>query len=390
MFQILKNVVFVGDEGLTTLLDLRYHKILKATNGENGKSRNAFGKDGVDLIIKVPVGSVVRDLELDTIIADITLHGQEEIICSGGKGGRGNTAFATSKIPAPDFAENGTPGEMKNIQVELKILADVGLVGFPNVGKSTLISVISAAKPKIADYPFTTLTPNLGVVAVSDGRSFVVADLPGLIEGASLGEGLGIRFLKHIERTKVILHVLDMASIDNRDPYLDYLKINKELESYNIDLLSRPQIVIANKMDLPGSKENLEKLKKKLKDVKIIPISSYTKNNLDEVLYTTMDLLDEIRENSIKTVVADEIVVEYTYTPKAPPFVITKEDDGVYNVTGDVVKRYFDATDFNKDNHIKRFAIRIKNLGVDAKLKELGVKDGDTVRIFGYEFEFFD
>jgi len=384
------NVIFVGDEGLTTLLDLKYQKIIKAPNGENGKGKGCDGKDGLDVYIRVPVGSIIRDLDKNIVIADITKHNQEVIVCKGGIGGRGNKSLATSRVPAPGYAENGLQGEEKNIQVELKVLADVGLVGFPSVGKSTLISVVSAARPKIAPYHFTTLVPNLGVVGVKDGRSFVMADLPGLIEGASLGAGLGIQFLKHIERTKVIVHVVDMAATEGRDPYDDYLTINKELEAYNPNLLKRPQIIAANKMDIGDAINNLEKFKEKVKDVKIIPISAYTKYNLDELLYAIADTLDEIKKESANLEPTEEVVVEYKYTPKEAPFTITKDPDGVYNVEGPVIKRYFEATNFERDDNVKLFASKIRKLGVDDALRKLGVKDGDTVRILGYEFEFHD
>ena len=384
------SIIFVGDEGLTTLLDLRYQKQLSAPNGENGMPKNCYGKDGNNLYVRVPVGSIVKDIDLDVVIADITKHNQEVVICKGGKGGRGNTSFATPRIPAPEFAENGLPGEKKNIQIELKVLADVGLVGFPSVGKSTLISVVSAAKPKIADYHFTTLIPNLGVVRVRDGRSFVMADLPGLIEGASQGAGLGFQFLKHIERTRVIIHVIDMSASEGRDPYDDYITINNELRNYNEDLMKRPQIIVANKMDLPNAAEELEKFKEKVVDVKIIPISAYTRDNLDELLYSTADILETININEFSSDTIVDTVVEYKYTPKEEPFEITKDEDGVYNVTGPVVKRYFDATNFDREQNVQLFAVRLRKLGVDDALRKLGVKHGDSVRIFGYEFEFFD
>lgn len=385
------SIIFVGDEGLTTLLDLKYNRIIKANNGQNGMAKNCFGKDAEDVYIKVPVGSVVYDTKLNSVIADITKHKQEVVIVRGGKGGRGNTSFATARVPAPEICENGLPGEEREIRVELKVLADVGLVGFPSVGKSTLISVVSAAKPKIADYHFTTLVPNLGVVRVKDGRSFVMADLPGLIEGASQGAGLGYQFLRHIERTRVIVHVIDMASFEGRDPYNDYVTINKELENYNSKLLLRPQIIIANKMDLEGALENLENFKQKIenKEVPIIPISAYTKNNLDEALYKIADILDTVKLDQFnETIVEEEI--EYKFVKEEDPFVIEKNDDGVYNITGPMIKKFFDVTDFNKDENVKLFARRIRNLGVDDALRKLGVKHGDTVRIFGYEFEFLD
>lgn len=383
------DIIFVGEEGLTTLLDLRYNRIIKAQNGQNGMAKDCFGKDGEDVYIKVPVGTVVYDKKKGITIADITRHKQQAIIAKGGKGGRGNSAFATPRIPAPEICEKGLPGEEKEIRVELKVLADVGLVGFPSVGKSTLISVVSAAKPKIADYHFTTLVPNLGVVKVKDGRSFVMADLPGLIEGASSGAGLGFQFLKHIERTRVIVHVIDMASFEGRDPYEDYVKINEELRLYNEKLLLRPQIVVANKMDLQGAEENLEEFKKKVPDVTVVPISAYTRNNLDELLYKVADVLDTVNINEFTETITEE-VVEYVFQKEEEPFKITLEDDGVYNVSGPMIKKFFDVTDFSRDENVKLFARRLRNLGVDNELRRLGVKHGDTVRILDYEFEFFD
>lgn len=383
------SVIFVGDEGLTTLLDLRYQKIISAPNGENGMAKNCFGKDGSDVYVRVPLGTIVYDQDQNTVIADITKHQQEVVIAQGGKGGRGNYNFATPRVKAPAYAENGTPGEEKTVRIELKVLADVGLVGFPSVGKSTLISVVSAARPKIADYHFTTLVPNLGVVKTLDGRSFVMADLPGLIEGASSGAGLGFQFLKHIERTRVIVHVIDMASFEGRDPYQDYLTINNELETYNPKLMLRPQIIVANKMDLPNAQENLVEFKNKVKDFPIIPISAYTKENLNELLYTIADTLATISLDEFEETRTEEIV-EYKFTPAPAPFTIAKDDDGVYNVSGPMVKRYFDATNFDRDENVKLFAHRMRNLGVEEELRKLGVKHGDTVRILGYEFEFFD
>ena len=383
------SIIFVGDEGLTTLLDFKYKRKITAKNGENGMTKNCFGKDATDVYIKVPVGSVVYDLTNNIVIADITKHNQQAIIAKGGRGGRGNSSFATARIPAPEFAENGEPGEEKEIRIELKVLADVGLVGFPSVGKSTLISICSACKPKIADYHFTTLVPNLGVVQVKDGRSFVMADLPGLIEGASNGAGLGFQFLKHIERTRVIVHVVDMSGLEGRDPIVDYQKINNELETYNPKLMLRPQIVVANKMDLPSSKENLIKFKEKYPDLNVIAISAYTKDNLDALLYEIANELDKVSLDDFNETVKDE-VVEYKFIPKEEPFRIEKTDEGLYNVVGPAIKRIFDSTDFNRDESVKMFAKRIRNLGVDKKLQELGVKAGETVLVLGYEFEFFN
>ncbi len=382
------SIIFIGESGLTTLLDFRYQKIIKASHGENGGAKNQFGKDAKDTIIKVPLGTVVYDLANNIIIADITKHGQMALICQGGKGGRGNSAFKTARMTAPQICEKGEKGEEKQIRLELKVLADLGLVGLPNVGKSTLISVISAATPKIADYPFTTINPQLGVVKVSDGRSFIVADLPGLIKGAAEGAGLGFQFLRHIERTRVIVHVLDLGDT-GRDPYDDYLIINNELKTYDQSLMLRPQIILANKMDLPNSEQRLKNLRKKIKNIDIIPISAYTKTNLDQFLLKAMTILDSIKIDAFIEKGKEE-VVEYRFIAPAPAFSITKESDGVYNVSGEMVKKFFEATDFSKDDNVKMFARRLRNLGVDEELRKLGVKHGDTVRVLNYEFEFLD
>ena len=383
------NIIFIGDEGLSTLLDLKYRHLIKAENGQNGMTKNMFGHAGKDVYIKVPIGSIVYDNDKNIILADITRNKQEVIVAKGGKGGRGNTAFANAHVTAPMYAENGEPGQEFNIRVVLKILADVGLVGFPSVGKSTIISVASACKPKIADYPFTTLVPNIGVVRVGNEGSFVLADMPGLIEGASLGAGLGIQFLKHIERTRVLIHVVDMAPMDGRDPYEDYLKINKELENYNPKLLLRPQIIACNKMDMGISKENFENFQKKVKNATIIPISAYTRMNINLLMEKAYQLLqetslDQFEENDI------DKVVEYKFEKKEAPFTIEKTEEGIYNVVGPEAKKLFDATNFDKDESVRMFARKLRLLGVDDKLRELGVKNDDTVLILGYEFEFYD
>lgn len=383
------DIIFVGEEGLTTLLDLRYNRIIKAQNGQNGMAKDCFGKDGEDVYIKVPLGTVVYDKKNNITIADITRHKQEAIIAHGGRGGKGNSAFATPRIPAPEICEKGLPGEEKEIRVELKVLADVGLVGFPSVGKSTLISVVSACRPKIAEYHFTTLVPNLGVVQVKDGRSFVMADLPGLIEGASSGLGLGFEFLKHIERTRVIAHIIDMGATEGRDPVSDYQKINDELRQYDEKLLLRPQIVVANKMDMPNALKNLEEFKKALPDLEVVPISAYRHENLDELLYKIADKLETISLDEFSEAINEE-VVEYVFQKEEEPFTIEKDSDGVFNVKGPMIKKFFDVTDFNSDANAKLFARRLRKLGVDQKLRELGVKHGDTVRVLDYEFEFFD
>jgi GTP-binding protein len=385
------DVIFVGDEGLSTLIDLKYNKLIKAPEGENGRPKKMDGANGSDLKVKVPVGTTIYDDETGKIIGDITEHNQEVVICRGGRGGRGNVKFATSRNTAPEIAEKGEPGQTRIVRCELKVLADVGLVGLPSVGKSTIISIVSNSRPKIASYHFTTLNPNLGVVRVEESRSFVMADLPGLIEGASLGQGLGLQFLRHIERTKVILHVIDMSGSEGRDPFEDYKVIQNELKSYKYDLLKRPQIIIANKMDIPGALDNLELFKMELKeDVTIIPISAATKENIQELLYKTMDLLEQTKQIDLYTKEDFEQVVEYNYTPDEEVFKITQGDDGVYEVTGKSLRKIFDMTDFSKDQGVKRFSRQLRSLGVDAKLRDMGVQNGDIVRIFNFEFEFVD
>ena len=382
------NIVFVGESGLTTLLDFHYKRKIVAPNGQNGMGNNMYGAKGESIYIKVPLGTVVTNLDTGKIVADITKHGQEVIVARGGRGGRGNSFFANSRHTTPDFCEKGEPGVEYNAGLELKVLADVGLVGFPSVGKSTLISSISAAKPKIAAYHFTTLNPHLGVVGVPDGRSFIVADLPGLIEGAHLGLGLGIQFLKHIERTRIIVHVIDMSATDGRDPVDDYKKINNELESYNLDLMKKPQIIVANKMDLPGALENLEYFKQETGIKEIISISAATRQNLNELIYRIADKLDEVK--IIPEPIYEAEVVEYNFKKEEEPFTLVLCDDGVYNVVGPMIEKLMQKTDFNNDPSIRRFAKQIRDLGVDDALREKGVKDGDTVRILDYEFEFYD
>ncbi|MEC9484273.1 MAG: GTPase ObgE [Candidatus Izemoplasma sp.] len=385
------SVIFVGNEGMSTLIDLKYNKILKAEDGENGKPKRMHGADAEDLVVDVPLGTTIYNVETNTVIGDITRHEQEVVVCKGGRGGRGNVQFTTSKNTAPEIAEKGEPGETLDIRVELKVLADVGLVGLPSVGKSTLISVVSNSKPKVAAYHFTTLQPNLGVVKVDNDRSFVMADLPGLIEGASLGQGLGHQFLRHIERTRVILHLIDMGATEGRDPYQDYVKINEELKAYKYDLMSRPQIIVANKMDVPGAEDNLELFKAELEgDIPIIPISAVTRDNVQQLLYKTADLLETAPTLHDMQSDREEDVVEYTFEKKEKPFEINLGDDGIYEVTGTTLKRIFEMTDFTKDQGVKRFARQLRQLGVDHALRERGVKHGDTVRIFDFEFEFID
>lgn len=392
------NVVFIVDEGLRTFMDYRYQKKFVAPNGENGMSKGMHGRKSKDLYLKVPPGTVIRDTDTGEVLADLVEHEQEVVVARGGRGGRGNCRFATPSNPAPEIAENGEPGEERNLTLELKLMADVGLVGFPSVGKSTLLSITSKAKPKIADYHFTTLAPNLGVVETKDHRSFVMADLPGLIEGASQGVGLGHQFLRHIERTKVIVHVVDMSATDGRDPYEDYKIINQELAEYNMRLLERPQVVVANKMDIPVASDNLKEFKKKLEndgeEVDIVEISAFTRSNIDNLLYKISDILDNTDPNTLYELDTEEESMEnrvlYKHKPKDETFKITRDDTGAYVVSGPGIERAFLMTDFNRDASVRRFAQQMRSMGVDDALRERGCKNGDTVKILKGEFEFVE
>lgn len=392
------NVVFIVDEGLRTFMDYRYQKKFVAPNGENGMSKGMHGRKSKDLYLKVPPGTVIRDTDTGEVLADLVEHEQEVVVARGGRGGRGNCRFATPSNPAPEIAENGEPGEERNLTLELKLMADVGLVGFPSVGKSTLLSITSKAKPKIADYHFTTLAPNLGVVETKDHRSFVMADLPGLIEGASHGVGLGHQFLRHIERTKVIVHVVDMSATDGRDPYEDYKIINQELAEYNMRLLERPQVVAANKMDIPVASDNLKEFKKRLendgKEVDIVEISAFTRSNIDNLLYKISDILDNTDPNMLYELDTEEESMEnrvlYKHKPKDETFKITRDDTGAYVVSGPGIERAFLMTDFNRDASVRRFAQQMRSMGVDDALRDRGCKNGDTVKILKGEFEFVE
>lgn len=379
------DIVFKVDEGLHTLLDLRYQKEIKGDKGENGKGKNQHGKGRDPLIIKVPQGTVVTDLDTGFILADLKGKNDSAVIAKGGRGGRGNTAFKTQTNTAPNFSENGEPGESRNIKVELKLLADVGLVGLPSVGKSTIISKVSKAKPKIAEYHFTTLKPNLGVVRATNGKTFVMADLPGLIEGASLGEGLGDRFLRHIERTRVIFHVIDMAGTEGRDPYEDYLLINKELENFNKKLLTKPMVIIANKMDIDGAKENLDKFKEKVKDKKIFEVTALTNSGLVQVVDYLSDLLDTIKEENLYEDDMIESHVLYKFKEEKP-FTIEKDGED-FVIKGEKVEKLFKMTKFT-DEGIKRFSNKLRKMGIDDELEKMGAVDGDMVRILDFYFEY--
>ena len=380
------DIIFKVDEGLRTLIDLRYNKLIKGNKGANGEGKNKNGKGASDIVIKVPPGTIVTDLDTNLVVCDLKNHGEEFIVAKGGRGGRGNTAFKTMSNPAPNFSEKGEPGEERELKVELKLLADVGLVGMPSVGKSTILSKISRSKPKIAAYHFTTLNPNLGVVKTTDDRSFVVADLPGLIEGASLGEGLGDKFLRHIERTRVIAHIIDISSYEGREPYEDYLAINKELKDFDAKLLKKKMLIIANKIDLPGAMENFEDFKEKIdKDIKVFPVSAINGEGLDKALVYMADLLDQIKAEPIEEdEFEDYVLYKFKYEE---PFTITKEDE-IFVIKGQTIEKLFRMTKFTTDEAVLRFAKKLTRLGVDQKLEEMGAKQGDIVRILDYAFEY--
>ena len=382
------SVIFVATNSLSTLLDLRYYREYKAQNGEKGHAKKMHGADADDLVIRVPVGTCVYDDDTGNIIADLTKDGQRAVIAKGGRGGRGNARFASSRNPAPKICENGEPGEKFNLRVELKLLADVGLVGFPSVGKSTLLSVVSKARPQIADYHFTTIVPNLGVVQVKDGRSFVMADLPGLIEGASQGKGLGHQFLRHIERCRVIVHIIDMSGSEGRDPYEDYVTINKELGEYEYRLLERPQIIVANKMDGDEAEENLKKFKEKLGDQKVFPIIAPIHEGIDAVLYAVADALETAPDFFNQEEEQESVL--YTYKEEEKPFTIHNKGNGVWEVTGKKVERLVQMASFTTDDGFQRFALQIRNMGIDDALREAGCEDGDTVRLYDFDFEFYN
>ena len=378
------DIIFKADEGLKTLIDLRYMKNVKGAPGLNGEGKNKNGSYAENKIIKVPVGTTVKDFDTNLVIADLTKHNEEVVVAYGGKGGRGNVTLATRSNPCPSFAERGEPGEVRKIKVELRILADVGLVGMPSVGKSTLLSMITNANPKIAAYHFTTLSPNLGVVSTKDNK-YVIADLPGLIEGASEGSGLGHKFLKHIERTKIIAHVIDMSASEGRDPYEDYLIIRKELETFSKKLLNKQEIIIANKMDIPGSKDNLEEFKKKVnKD--IYEISAINNQNLDTIINVLSDLVKNTKEEILYDEEVQEKHVLYKFK-KEKPFTIIK-DGKDFIIKGEQVEKIFKMINFNTEEAISRFAKKLRTMGVDEELEKMGVKEGDIIKILDYEFEY--
>lgn len=379
------DVILVADQGLRTLVDFKYRRHYKAQRGEHGQGKNMHGRSAEDLVIKVPVGTIVRNAETGQILGDLVKDGQRLVVAKGGRGGRGNARFLSNRNKAPRLAEKGEPGEELWITLELKLLADVGLVGLPNAGKSTLISKISAAKPKIADYPFTTLTPNLGVVKIDD-HSFVVADIPGLIEGAHAGAGLGHDFLRHIERTRVLIHVVDVGDVYDRDPYQDFLTINRELELYNPALAQRPQLIAANKIDVTGAEENLKDFLSKVQGYEVFPISAVTGEGIEPLMRRVVSLLEEIGE------APPVIPEEQVRIVKAEPterFTIDIEN-GVFVVSGKEVEKHVAMTDFENEESLRRFQNIMNKMGVFDALREKGAKAGDVVRIKDLVFDFVD
>lgn len=380
------DVIFVADSGLKTLIDLKYQRHIKGNSGENGEGKNKNGKSATDTIIKVPIGTTIKDNDTGLIIADLLKNGQEAKIATGGRGGRGNVSLATKSNPCPSVCERGEPGEQRNVNITLRLLADVGLVGMPSVGKSTILSMITAANPKIASYHFTTLSPNLGVVTTNSKKSFVIADLPGLIEGASSGSGLGHKFLKHIERTKIIAHIIDISGSEGRDPYEDYLTINKELNEFNPKLLNKQQVIICNKMDLPGALDNYQSLVKKIKDVKIFKVEAINNKGLDEVINYLADLVENTNEEEMLEEEKFETHVLYKFKEEQP-FTIVK-DGNVWVVKGQGVEKLLKMTNFNSEEAYLRFAKKLRSMGIDEKLEQMGIQEGDIVRILNYEFEY--
>lgn len=380
------DVILVGDEGLRTLVDFRYNNHYKATRGQHGMGKNRHGRAGEDLYLRVPVGTLILDDESGKKIADLVSHGQEVVVAKGGRGGRGNCRFANMANPAPKMAENGEPGEEKWIRMELKLLADVGLVGFPNAGKSTIISHVSAARPKIADYPFTTLVPNLGMVKVDDETSFVMADIPGLIEGASQGLGLGHDFLRHTERTRVLAHVLDMSGLeDAADPLQNFEIIQKELSIYDAKLASRPMIIVANKMDLPNSQDNLERLQKKWgQSYQIFPVSAVSGDGLKPLLYSLKEILEQ---NPLPPI--EELKEEVVIHEAEPRFTI-KRDGPYFWVGGKEIERHLAMTNLNNEEAVERLQRIMKKMGIDSALQKKGARHGDLVRIKDFIFEYVD
>lgn len=392
------DVIFVVDEGLHTLMDFKYNRHFKAKNGENGMSKSKYGAAAEDLYVKVPPGTLIKNQATQEVLVDMVEHGQSYVVAKGGRGGRGNIRFATHKNPAPSIAENGEPGQEIDLVLELKVLADVALVGFPSVGKSTLLSVISNAKPKIADYQFTTLSPNLGVVKLGINQEFVVADMPGLIAGASEGVGLGTDFLKHIERTNVLLHVIDMAAVHGRDPFEDFQQIMNELKNYSERLLSRPMVIVANKMDAPESQELLEEFKQKithfeqsnhLGPYQIFEVSAWQHKGIESLLQHTYQVLND---SEFIPLTEEENVdhISYELQEDQPDFMVQRLDANYYLITGEKIEKLFAMTNMAHDESVQRFVRQMRGMGIDDALREKGAQNGDIIEISGFQFEFMD
>lgn len=377
------SIIFEVDKNLKTLVDLSYRKIIKAPKGENGKGSNKYGKNAEDIIIAVPEGTTVINTETNEVMADLINDKERFVVAHGGRGGKGNKSFATHDVPAPKFSEKGEPGEEVIVKLELKVLADVGLIGMPSVGKSTLLSVISASKPKIAAYHFTTLNPNLGVVKLKNGDSFVMADLPGLIEGASNGVGLGIEFLKHAMRTRIIAHVVDMGSSEGRNPSQDYRVIREEIEKYSEILKNKKEVVIASKMDLADGSKNLEEFKKNYPNVEVIPISAFNMEGIDEMIERLMEILKETLKEELYP---QESFKVYKYEDNVPYKI--KKDGNIWVVSGKEIETLLLMTKFNEDEGVLRFARKFKGMGIEDELEKMGAKVGDEVQILDYMFTF--
>ncbi|KAB3535941.1 GTPase ObgE [Alkaliphilus pronyensis] len=386
------NVVFIVDEGMKTLMDFRYKKHYRAENGEDGKNKNMFGKDGGDMILKVPPGTIIKDEKTGVILADLTEKDKPVIVARGGNGGKGNSNFKTSTRQAPNFAIAGEAGEERSVILELKLIADVGLIGFPNVGKSTLLSVATSATPKIANYHFTTIAPNLGVVKTKYGDSFVLADIPGLIEGAHKGTGLGHEFLRHVERTKLLIHVLDSAGVEGRDPIEDYEKINEELKEYNLKLWDKPQIVAANKVDIPSAEENIVRLKSLLegKNIQLFTISAATGKGIDELMVFAAKKLKEIEETITVEATIDEEEKLYKFKPEEEKLFTIAKEGNTYIIEGNFVERLVNSTNFDDMDSLAYFQKVLRKRGIIDELKELGIQEEDNVKIGEIEFQYYD
>ena len=383
------DIYFEVDPDSNTLIDFRYKKKFKAENGNNGEGAHKYGKSGEDLYIKGPIGTIVKDAKTNEILADLSEKGQKELVLRGGRGGKGNSHFATATRQAPRFAQGGEEGEEKELILELKLLADVGLIGYPSVGKSTILSIVTAATPKIADYPFTTLVPNLGVVKPEYGESFVIADIPGLIEGASEGVGLGTEFLRHIERTRLLLHVIDVSGLSGRDPIEDYYVINKELEKYSEKLAKRKQIIVANKIDSMQDPEIYEKLEKLAKEnnQELFKISAATGEGIKELMIEVSKILKTLPKEILIEKTENKKI--YTLEKEEEPYTIVKEDD-MFIVDGPAIRELMRKVNMEDNESLYYFQKKLNELGVNEKLKQAGVQEGDTVKVYDYLLEWED